>query len=74
MSPIKTKPPVTAERAHKVSMVVARTGCTRGIAAAHLDAADGDVLEACESWRIDHRRFDMPAFAHRAPVSLEASD
>lgn len=73
MAPIKTLP-VTAERAHKVSLVLVRTGCTRAIAASYLDAAYGDVLEACESWRIDHRRFDMPAFAHRSPASLEASD
>lgn len=73
MAPIKTLP-VTAERAYAVSRVVAFTGATRYIAAGYLDAAGGDVLEACESWRIDHRHFDMPAFAHRAPASLEASD
>ena len=74
MSPIKTLPTVTAERAHRVALVVAHTGCTRFIAAGYLDAADGDVPAACESWRVDHRHFEMPAFAHRAPVSMEASD
>lgn len=73
MAPIKTLP-VTAERAYAVSRVVAFTGCTRYLAGGYLDANGGDVLEACESWRIDHRHFDMPAFAHRAPASLEASD
>lgn len=73
MSPIKTLP-VTAERAYAVSRVVAFCGCTRYIAAGYLDAARGNVDEACESWRVDHRHFDMPAFAHRAPVSMEASD
>lgn len=73
MAPIKTLP-VTAERAYAVSRVVAFTGLTRYVAAAYLDAARGDVGEACESWRIDHHHFDMPAFAHRVPASLEASD
>jgi hypothetical protein len=64
----------TAEQADKVARVVALTGCYRDAAWRYLDAAYGDVLEACESWRIDHRHFDMPAFPHRAPVPLEASE
>ena len=73
MAPIKTLP-ITAERAYAVSRVVAFTGCTRGVAAAYLDAACGDVPVACEGWRVDHRHFEMPAFASWAPVSMEASD
>lgn len=73
MSPIKTLP-VTAERAYAVSRVVAFTGLTRYVAAAYLDAARGNVADACESWRNDHHHFDMPALPHRAPASLEASD
>lgn len=67
--------PIRYTTPDKVAMVVARCGtqCTRLIAAAHLEAARGDVEAACQSWAGDHTHW-AHRVAYQRITSLEASE
>jgi hypothetical protein len=58
----------------KVAQVVAQVACSRLVAAAHLQAARGDVEAACASWLRDHPNWADVVMFHRIPRSMEASE